>query len=208
MESQGADFRRQLGLPQQRQLFDYWLSLSKEGTWPRVEHIHPAEIRSLLGNLLLLEMRPLPEGVCVRLAGSETWDIYGGELTGATLTQGRWGRHAGYWRRVYAGMHESPLPQNGHLPRFNGRAHMTLFWLRLPMRHRDGNIWLLGLDLMAALVDEDAVANDAGEEVVNDMANMRVTPHLQAPHLSSDEPRPQVVLRRRRRMPDEVTVID
>ena len=83
LDARLADFGRQLMLREQKQLFDYWLSLSEDGDWPRKETIRPADIRPLVSNLLLLKMRPLPEGVEVRLAGSATWDIYGGELTGA-----------------------------------------------------------------------------------------------------------------------------
>ncbi len=142
-----ADFRRQLTLPQQRQLFDYWLGHCADDAWPRREAIRPADIRTLLANTLLLELAPLPEGVRVHLAGSDLWDVYGGELTGATLHDGRWGPGHAHWRYIYEQLHTATQPMNGHGLGLCAREHLALFWLRLPLSTADGRIFLLGLDI-------------------------------------------------------------
>ena len=196
-----ADFGRQLTLPEQKHLFDYWLSLSENGDWPRREAVHPADLRKLVSHLLLLKICPLPRGVEVRLAGSATWDIYGGELTGATLTDDRWGKHADYWRRIYAGMQENPQPMNGHLPRLNGREHLALFWMRLPLRDAKGDTWLLGLDKTAALAEEDTGLDEAGDDLEDIIGRegmaLRIPPRAPMPGMAAAASRPQVVLRRR-----------
>ncbi len=195
---QAADFGRQLALSEHRQLFDYWLSLKTAENWPSKEAIKPAAIPKLLRHLLLLEMRPLPTGVCVHLAGSETWEIYGGELTGATLSDERWGAHADYWRRVYTALQEAPQPMNGHLPRFNGREHMALFWLRLPLRDRRGGLWLLGLDMVTALAeDEVSPLHNRKESPERSAPTLKIAPSFRGTCAPSAEPRPHVVLRQR-----------
>ena len=144
-------FARQLSLPRQQRLFDYWLSLRRGEGWPARRDIRCRDLWELLPNLLLMQVRPLPEGVRVRLAGSDLWDIYGGELTGRTLNDDCWGAHADYWREVYADSAQAPRPANGHLLLNQGEeaaARGVLFWMRLPLVDEDGGLWLLGLDVL------------------------------------------------------------
>ena len=155
---QAATFRRQLILPQQQQLFGYWLERMPANDWPAWRDIRPADIRALLPNLLVLEPRPQPEAIRVRLAGSELWDIHGGEVTGTTLTHRLWGARADYWRRIYERLRGEAVPDCGQL-RDDARM-AVLFWMRLPVRADDGATWLLGLDLSVPLSRLDQPLRD------------------------------------------------
>ncbi len=165
-KAQAGAFAQQLTLPQQQELLHYWLERLEGDDWPSFASIHPAAIGRLLPHLLILEHRAAPEFVHVRLAGSALWDIYGGEITGATLRQqDAWRGHAGYWRHIYERMQAHPMPDCGHL-RDDARM-AVLFWLRLPLRAADGGIWLLGLDMalpMSVVEDSWQVAEADGAE--------------------------------------------
>ena len=164
-KAQVGSFARQLVLPAQRQLFDYWLGLCKEDSWPLREDLRPAEFRALMPNVLQIRQLPLPEGVRVEYAGHALWDIYGGELTESTLVEGRWGRHLDYWRDIYTMLAEARVPMNGHLRNVNGSEHLALFWLRLPMEARDGAPWLLGLDIAVSVSQLDALLSRHAEDM-------------------------------------------
>ncbi len=146
-------FRAQLFLPEQRGLFDYWLSLHKAGSLPVVRDIAPAEIAPLLPHICLLEARQDPEIIRFRLAGTALWDIYGGEMTGRTLasTEG-WGDNAEYWRRNYRLILEQGAPAAGMLRApGSGLEHMAQFWMRLPLSSTgERPDMLLGLDVCVA----------------------------------------------------------
>lgn len=163
-----ADFRRQLTLPQQRQLFDYWLGHCADDAWPRREAIRPGDIRTLLANTLLLELAPLPEGVRVHLAGSALWDVYGGELTGATLREARWGPGQAHWRNVYEHLHTSAMPMNGQGLGLCARDHLALFWLRLPLSTAGGRTFLLGLDIALPASRAPFAHGETGEAAATD----------------------------------------
>ena len=146
-------FRAQLFLPEQRGLFDYWLSLHKAGALPSPGDIRPAEIAPLLPNVCLVEAREEPEVIRFRLAGTALWDIYGGEMTGRTLASAEgWGDNAEYWRRNYRLILEQGAPAAGMLRApGSGLEHMAQFWMRLPLSS-DGERpdMLLGLDMCIA----------------------------------------------------------
>ena len=164
-KAQVGSFAQQLVLPAQRQLFDYWLSLCREDSWPQREDLHPSNFKPLMANMLQIRQLPLPEGVKVEYAGHALWDVYGGELKDSTLVKGRWGRHADYWRKIYTILAEARVPMNGHLRQVNDSGHLALFWMRLPMQGRDGSPWLLGLDLPVSVSQLDALLRRHAEEV-------------------------------------------
>lgn len=147
-----ADFAHQLVLQQQRRLFEHWLDMGdnggvwQAGAWPARNGIRPAAIRDLLANVLIIEPRPMPQGLRVRLAGSGLWEIHGGEITGQTLHEGFGSRHGGHWRRIHERLLEHPLPDCGHL--IDQSRMNIVFWLRLPISAEKGGApWLLGLDI-------------------------------------------------------------
>lgn len=175
-KTQVGSFARQLVLPAQRQLFDYWLGLCEEDSWPRREALRPAEFRALMPNLLQIRQLPLPEGLKVEYAGHALWDIYGGELTKSTLIQGCWGQHFDYWRNVYTMLAKARVPMNGHLRNVNGSDHLVLFWLRLPMEGRDGSPWLLGLDLAVSVSQLEALLQRHAEEMGPPACDIEVSP--------------------------------
>ena len=177
-----GDFRRQLILPQQRDLFDYWLARCADDAWPRREAMRPADLRPLLSTLLLMEMAPLPEGVRVRLAGSDLWDVYGGELTGASLLDARWGPGHVHWRRAYEQMHAAPMPMNGQGLGLCVREHLALFWLRLPLSSADGRTFVLGLDIAVPASRASLDIADAPEAARSRSAPAEDDAEQPAPH--------------------------
>ncbi|MDQ7010344.1 MAG: PAS domain-containing protein, partial [Mariprofundaceae bacterium] len=135
-------------LPEQRKLYDYWCELKRDRAMPARDEISPADFPGLLPYVLLVEVRPPPELIRVRLAGTALWDIHGGEITGRTLDDS-WGGNREYWRRNYELIAESRKPAAGMLraPRV-GKDHLVLFWLRLPLAGRGpDDLVLLGLDM-------------------------------------------------------------
>ncbi len=155
MMGHGAEraFRAQLFLPEQRQLFDYWLSRRGNGAMPMRSDISPADFPSLLPYVSILELRARPDIIRFRLAGTALWDMYGGEMTGCTLADaGRWGDNHGYWERNYSLIAEEMQPAAGMLKApSNDREHLVQFWIRLPLAGGDGRPdMLLGLDMCVA----------------------------------------------------------
>ena len=180
-KTRAGDFARQLMLPQQRQLFDYWMQLWDGDDWPDADAVRPSAIRRLLPHLIIVESRPAPESARVRLAGSALWDVYGGEITGVSLNEGAWNGQAAYWRRVYERMQAQPLPDCGHL--CDKTRLSVLFWLRLPLRAKNGGIWLLGLDIaLPASQTEGLLPNDdeAACFGTQPAARVRISPHARA----------------------------
>ncbi len=155
MMGHGAEraFRAQLFLPEQRQLFDYWLSRRGSGVMPSRDDISPAHFPSLLPYVSILELKARPDIVRFRLAGTALWDMYGGEMTGCTLADAdRWGDNHEYWQRNYSLIAEEMQPAAGMLKApSNDREHLVQFWMRLPLAGGEGRPdMLLGLDLCVA----------------------------------------------------------
>ncbi len=175
MMGHGAEraFRAQLFLPEQRQLFDYWLTRRGSGVMPSRDDISPADFPSLLPYVSILELKARPDIVRFRLAGTALWDMYGGEMTGCTLADAeRWGDNHEYWQRNYSLIVEEMQPAAGMLKApSNEREHLVQFWMRLPLAGGEGRPdMLLGLDLcVAASRLKDAVG--ASENAVAIGAN-------------------------------------
>ncbi len=149
--------RAQLMLPEQRDLFDYWLSLKGERDLPRRGDISPAAMRRLLPHVSLIELHEDAEHARFRLAGSALRDIFGVELTNRTLADPCWGRHAEYWQRVCRQLWQERAPLFGMLRAPGaGREHLVLFWLRLPLSSNDGRgLMALGLDIARSARDSE-----------------------------------------------------
>ncbi len=155
MMGHGAEraFRAQLFLPEQRQLFDYWLSRRGSGNMPSRDDISPTDFPSLLPYVSILELRERPDIIRFRLAGTALWDMYGGEMTGCTLADAdRWGGNHEYWQRNYSLIAEEMQPAAGMLKApSNDREHLVQFWIRLPLAGGEGRPdMLLGLDMCVA----------------------------------------------------------
>lgn len=127
-------FRAQLVIPEQRQLFEYWLERAASAAMPARCDIRPADIPHLLPNVSLIEIHHHPWRLRFRLAGTRVRDIYDREVTGLDLDDIDWGGQADYWRTAHARVADTGRPAQGVVrsPRAS-KDHLVHFWLRLPL---------------------------------------------------------------------------
>lgn len=127
-------FRAQLALPGQRALFDYWLEIAGEKPLPARADFDPLKVPHLLPHLGLIDLREGFDQGLFRLAGTRLRDIYGKEITGLRLSEVFSGRCAAPWNQVHARIATEAVSAQGviHGPT-EGREHIVLFWLRLPL---------------------------------------------------------------------------
>ncbi|MDY0871661.1 PAS domain-containing protein [Dongia rigui] len=70
-----------------RALFNYWRSLGVPGTVPARSLVDPAAIKSLLPNLMIVDLSPEPLRIRYRLVGTEVVRFTGIEITGHYLDE-------------------------------------------------------------------------------------------------------------------------
>jgi hypothetical protein len=127
-------FRAQLVVQGQRTLFDYWLEAAGSRQMPTRSDIDPQGVTKLLPNIGLIDVANGLEEAQFRLAGTKLHDIYGREITGQRVGQVFSGGQAEYWRRVHERILETGAPHHGVVRGpAEGRDHVVLFWLRLPL---------------------------------------------------------------------------
>ena len=125
-------FRAQLVLPEQRQLYDYWLEKASGRPMPDRTDIHPAHIPRLLPHVSLIEVAG---GRCrIRLAGTRLRDVYDREITGLFVEDLDWGDKRDYWLAAFRRTIEEGKPAQGVIrgPRVH-KEHLVQYWLKLPM---------------------------------------------------------------------------
>lgn len=134
----GKAFRAQLVVPEQRQLYDYWLAKAGAETMPRRTDIRPTDIPRLLPGLSLVEGAVELRQCRVRLAGTRLRDIYDREITGLRLAEMDWADKRDYWMTAYERTLRDGLPTQGVVrgPRVD-KEHLVQYWLRLPLRMND-----------------------------------------------------------------------
>ncbi len=140
-------FRVQLMVPEQRQLFDYWISCGLDGAMPSREAFSPAAIPRLLPFISLIDVEPEGE-FRVRLAGTRLRDVFDREITGMTVAELERVSNSGYWQRACSTVVANLLPAQGAMrsPRIT-KDHLVQFWLRLPFVDSEGCVkQLLGFD--------------------------------------------------------------
>jgi hypothetical protein len=127
-------FRAQLVVPEQRQLYDYWIEKANGRPMPERRDIHPAHIPRLLSNISLIDVDPLNGGCRIRLAGTRLRDVYDREITGLSLDDLDFGDKRDYWMRAYQRTIEEGKPTQGVVrgPRVN-KEHVVQYWLKLPL---------------------------------------------------------------------------
>jgi hypothetical protein len=137
----GRTFRAQLVTSGQRELFDYWLRSAGERAMPARSDLDPLKVPRLLPYLGLIDLRDGLDKGLFRLAGTRLRDIYGKEITGKRLGEVFAGDSAAYWRRVHFKVAERGLPAHGVVRGpAEGRDHVVLFWLRLPLSEDGGRV--------------------------------------------------------------------
>ena len=128
-------FRAQLIVPEQRQLFDYWLEKSTDCNFPNRTDIKPSELSRLLPGLSLIDVGESVEACRVRLAGTRLREIYDREITGMLLQNMEWGNKRDYWHAAYQRTIDKAVPTQGVLrgPMID-KEHVVQYWLKLPLR--------------------------------------------------------------------------
>lgn len=99
--STSSDLRASLGDPLLRAGYDYWRAKRAGRSMPRRSDIDPADIPTLLPNILITEM--LEEGTRYRyrLAGSAVTEAFGRSLTGRYVDEIMTGLYRDFIMRIY-----------------------------------------------------------------------------------------------------------
>ena len=127
-------FRAQLVIPEQGQLYDYWIQRAGGRSMPGRRDIHPGDIPRLLPQLSLIDVERDPRRYRVRLAGTRLYDVYGRDITGAYVDELESGGNVGYWTAAYRRVAEGARPAQGIVRSpLAGKDHLVQFWLRLPL---------------------------------------------------------------------------
>lgn len=127
-------FRAQLVVPEQRQLYDYWLEKAAGRAMPSRHDIHPAQIPRILPGISLIDVDVEFGRSRVRLAGTRLREIYDREITGICIEDLDWGDKREYWLASYRRTIEEAVPTQGIIrgPRRH-KEHMVQYWLKLPL---------------------------------------------------------------------------
>lgn len=137
----GRAFRAQLVISGQRELFDYWIRSAGARPMPARSDLDPLKVSGLLPNLGLIDVREGVDRARFRLAGTRLHEIYGHEITGKRVDELFAGEIASYWSRVHERVVETGFPLAGAVRGpAEGRDHIVLFWLRLPLSENGGSV--------------------------------------------------------------------
>lgn len=150
-------------VPEQRQLYDYWLSRTEQGALPTRAGINPADIPRLLPFISLIDVSDTLEVSRVRLAGTRLRDVFDREITGLSIDDLDLGSKRDYWLAAYRHTAVDGKPTQGIVrgPRVN-KEHLVQYWIRLPLAAEDGSRvrMILGLDyFLSGLEDEQRQAS-------------------------------------------------
>ena len=131
----GRAFRAQLVVPEQRQLYDYWLELAKTRQLPSRADFNPARLPRLLPGISLIDVVKPLENCRIRLAGTRLREIYDREVTGLCISELDWRDKRDYWLEAYNRTVDAAEPTQGVLQGpMLGKEHVVQYWLRLPLR--------------------------------------------------------------------------
>lgn len=122
-------------MPEQRQLYDYWLALAGDQVMPARADMRPESIPRMLPCISLIDVAPELGRSRVRLAGTKLREIYDREITGTYLDDFDWGDKKAYWLAAYHYVIAESKPTQGVLrgPLVH-KEHVIQYWLRLPLR--------------------------------------------------------------------------
>ena len=165
MGSVNIAFKAQLVVPEQRQLYDYWIGCAAGKVLPSRADINPAHIPRLLPYISLVEIDATLDRSKVRLAGTRLRDVYDREITGLLIEELDLGSKRDYWMAAYRHTALDGKPTQGIVrgPRLN-KEHLVQYWIKLPLADGDGEPvkMVLGLDyFLSAMDDERSQANMA-----------------------------------------------
>lgn len=122
-------------MPEQRQLYDYWLAQAGDQVMPARSDIRPESIPRMLPCISLIDVAPELGRSRIRLAGTKLREIYDREVTGMHLDEFDWGDKKAYWLATYQYVIAEQKPTQGVLrgPLVH-KEHVIQYWLRLPLR--------------------------------------------------------------------------
>jgi hypothetical protein len=151
--------KAQVGVPAaavraHEELFAYWASLKDGARLPGRRHIDPGGMKRLLPTVSLIEVpRSDPMDFRVRLAGTGLYGVYGGEITGKSLSDIYNTAAADYWRMELRKVIAERRPTVGvHNLAWRGASHLSILWLRLPLAADDGEVeMILGYDAVVGM---------------------------------------------------------
>jgi hypothetical protein len=140
----GKAFRAQLVVPEQRQLYDYWLELAKGGGLPSRAEFSPTRLPRLLPGISLVEVADPLDNCRIRLAGTRLREIYDREITGQCIGELGWGEKRDYWLEAYRRTALAGEPTQGVLQGpMLGKEHVVQYWLKLPLRTTGANVGMV-----------------------------------------------------------------
>ena len=130
-------FRAQLVVPEQRQLYDYWIEKAADRAMPDRGDINPAHIPRLLPSISLIDVDPANGGCKIRLAGTRLRDVYDREITGLSIADLDFGDKHDYWMAAFRRTIEEGKPTQGVVrgPTLH-KGHLVQYWLKLPLSRR------------------------------------------------------------------------
>ncbi len=133
-------FRAQLVIPEQRELFDYWLSRLGGRSMPSRADMEPKGFKRHLGFVSLIDVESAPRRFRYRLAGTGLREIYSRELTGRYLDDLPFITDSADLDRVV----DQRMPAQGVM-RFplEQKDHLIQFWLKLPLSQDGQNVTML-----------------------------------------------------------------
>ena len=131
----GRAFRAQLVTQGQRDLYDYWHQSCRVTRACRpAPIIDPFSVPKLLPCIGLIDVTGGLEEARFRLAGTRLHDVYGEEITGKRIDQVFAGRAPTIGTGFMPGWWTQGMPLHGVVRGpAEGRDHIVLFWLRLPL---------------------------------------------------------------------------
>jgi hypothetical protein len=137
-------FRAQLIVPEQRQLYDYWLEVAGANAMPCRADISPSRLPRLLPGISLVDVAADMDQCRVRLAGTRLRDIYDLEVTGMRVADLPCGDKLDYWQAAYRRTIELATPTQGVVrgPIVH-KEHVVQYWLKLPLRTASNDVGMV-----------------------------------------------------------------
>jgi hypothetical protein len=150
-------FRAQLVIPEQRQLFDYWLAKAAGRPMPSRKDLSPADVPRLLPHVSLIDVLAGARAFRYRLAGSRLREVFDREVTGSVIDAGSEEARNGYWLTAHERVVNSARPVNGALRGSQqSKDHLVQFWLRLPLSASGETVdMILGHDVCVPVGEVD-----------------------------------------------------
>jgi hypothetical protein len=146
-------FRTQLVIPEQRELYDYWVACAGQRGIPARADIHPSHFPRLLPSVSLIDVERHPTRYRFRLAGTQLYAVFDREVTGTYVDELDWGDRWDYWLSAYRRVVEAARPAQGIVRApHRGKDHLVQFWLRLPLSDNGADVsMILSYDMFVSV---------------------------------------------------------